>query len=699
MADALAAALRDCRKSAEEGYQQASKAYEAVHAILAQAEENLKTAEASQAAVERGEKTWMIERQQRHISELQRADQQLKLDLDHLWKQEKVFSILVFGKTMAGKSTMMEILTHGKGASIGPGSQRTTRVTRHYEWKGMRVTDVPGTCSFDGREDDALAMEAAKEADLIIFLITDDAPQMEEARPLMELRALGKSVLGIVNVKVNLNLSRRKLALHDLAERMKDKERIDKIRHQFCLFGKELGQDWSQIPFVYTHLRAAYLGRDDAEVFALSNFARVEEVLIDKVVHEANLLRTKNFLNGISVPLSHHVEALFDDAANLLEEADVYEDQKKKLLAWSTTFEVRSQEKIERFMKNLKSQVDDAIEDFSEDADEDDDEDELKEKLKDALDRVQLERQCKKLMQSLVQDLHTMSDDIVMDMKPSPVKMNVNEIDFDVEMNFDTLFGLAGAAAFVFLSGGWGLLAGALSTLLSIGSDSKSQKREQAREKLRKDLRKKLHPKLGKLKKKLIACFETDIMQKGIHGFADALDEREDILLLLAKQQSTLAARLNQELAVLSKTLLKKTMEQAFQNEKIFLRCKHVVRLPGKEMIAVGTTNLMPEQVWKLEEWLDEPLHILPVEEEGDGERTPVQAILGQSLLQAKAWQMHQKTFDAGKAEGRRKKQQIRYLRVDKETAQQKHWADVKRMLQQAFACPVILEDRTKAMK
>lgn len=248
MADALAAALRDCRKSAEEGYQQASKAYEAVHAILAQAEENLKTAEASQAAVERGEKTWMIERQQRHISELQRADQQLKLDLDHLWKQEKVFSILVFGKTMAGKSTMMEILTHGKGASIGPGSQRTTRVTRHYEWKGMRVTDVPGTCSFDGREDDALAMEAAKEADLIIFLITDDAPQMEEARPLMELRALGKSVLGIVNVKVKLDLSRRKLALHDLTKRMKDKARLDKIRHQFCLFGKELGQDCRRFP-------------------------------------------------------------------------------------------------------------------------------------------------------------------------------------------------------------------------------------------------------------------------------------------------------------------------------------------------------------------------------------------------------------------------------------------------------------------
>lgn len=261
MEDQLAAALHDCQKSAKEGYRLASKAYKTIHGILERAEAHLDAAEASQAAIKRGEKTWLIEQQKRHVGELQRAERELKNDLDRLWKQEKAFSIVVFGRTMAGKSTLMEILTHGDGASIGEGAQRTTRVVRHYEWKGMRVTDVPGIDAFDGLEDEALAMEAAKEADLIIFVITDDAPSMDEAQMLMKLRALGKSVLGIVNVKVSLD-EPRELALIDLADSMKEKTRIDKIRHQFCVFGKELGQDWSQIPFVYTHLKAARDGRE-----------------------------------------------------------------------------------------------------------------------------------------------------------------------------------------------------------------------------------------------------------------------------------------------------------------------------------------------------------------------------------------------------------------------------------------------------
>ena len=51
----------------------------------------------------------------------------------------------------------------------------------------MKITDVPGIASFDGREDDRLALEAAKAADLILFLISDDGVQQEEAKNLAEL--------------------------------------------------------------------------------------------------------------------------------------------------------------------------------------------------------------------------------------------------------------------------------------------------------------------------------------------------------------------------------------------------------------------------------------------------------------------------------------------------------------------------------
>ena len=64
-------------------------------------------------------------------------------DLDALERDLEKFSITLFGRTMAGKSTLMEVLTEGDGSAIGMGAQRTTRDIRSYEWNGLAVTDVP----------------------------------------------------------------------------------------------------------------------------------------------------------------------------------------------------------------------------------------------------------------------------------------------------------------------------------------------------------------------------------------------------------------------------------------------------------------------------------------------------------------------------------------------------------------------------
>ena len=52
------------------------------------------------------------------------------------------FAITLFGRTTAGKSTLMTILTHGDGSQIGNGSQRTTRDVRTYDYHGLKVTEV-----------------------------------------------------------------------------------------------------------------------------------------------------------------------------------------------------------------------------------------------------------------------------------------------------------------------------------------------------------------------------------------------------------------------------------------------------------------------------------------------------------------------------------------------------------------------------
>lgn len=106
------------------------------------------------------------------------------------------FTITVYGKTMAGKSTLMEVLREGNGSSIGKGAQRTTRDVREYIWKetGVKFVDVPGigAAIAGGDKDERIAFEAAKCADLILFLITDDGPQKEEAQAFAKVKKLGR---------------------------------------------------------------------------------------------------------------------------------------------------------------------------------------------------------------------------------------------------------------------------------------------------------------------------------------------------------------------------------------------------------------------------------------------------------------------------------------------------------------------------
>ena len=122
-------------------------------------------------------------------------------DLLEKERETSDFIITLFGRTMTGKSTLMEILTHGDGASIGQGGQRTTRDVRSYKWKGMIVTDVPGIEAYGGEEDDKIAEAATIYADMMLFLITSGQPTNEEADWLVKLKRKDKKQIKKQNKK------------------------------------------------------------------------------------------------------------------------------------------------------------------------------------------------------------------------------------------------------------------------------------------------------------------------------------------------------------------------------------------------------------------------------------------------------------------------------------------------------------------
>ena len=196
--------LQECQKSARVGYRIASTEEKNLSKVLSSAEEKIQRAimEFHTSPCYAPETAGLLETQLVEISSaFNRLSFAFKEDLNNLRENLSKFSISLFGRTMAGKSTLMEIFTEGDGSSIGKGAQRTTLDVRKYQWNGLEITDVPGIGAFEGEDDEQIAFEAAKTADLILFLITDDAPQAVDAECFSKIVDLGKPIIGIMNVK------------------------------------------------------------------------------------------------------------------------------------------------------------------------------------------------------------------------------------------------------------------------------------------------------------------------------------------------------------------------------------------------------------------------------------------------------------------------------------------------------------------
>lgn len=127
------------------------------------------------------------------------------------------FTVTLFGRTMAGKSTIREAITRGDGSTIGRGGQRTTRRIHEYPWNSeqLRLVDTPGVGAFDGDHDATLAFSAVEHADVLLFLVSSDGIQEDVFKAMRYVRDLNKPTIFVLNVKRNLDkpvLLRRFLA-------------------------------------------------------------------------------------------------------------------------------------------------------------------------------------------------------------------------------------------------------------------------------------------------------------------------------------------------------------------------------------------------------------------------------------------------------------------------------------------------------
>ena len=137
--------LRECNKSAKNGYKIASAQEKNLNRALASAQEKVQSTiiDFNSSPCYAPEATELLEVQLVEIRDaFNRLSFAFKEDLQNLRENLSQFSITLFGRTMAGKSTLMEILTEGDGSSIGKGSQRTTRDVRKYTWNGLWMQNI-----------------------------------------------------------------------------------------------------------------------------------------------------------------------------------------------------------------------------------------------------------------------------------------------------------------------------------------------------------------------------------------------------------------------------------------------------------------------------------------------------------------------------------------------------------------------------
>lgn len=295
-----------------------------------------------------------------------------KTKLDSKHDKKDAFNIVLFGRTMCGKSTLMEILKHGQGDSIGKGAQRTTRDIREYDWKGLTITDVPGIDSFDGAEDDELAEEAADKADLIIFMITAGQPEATEAKWLVKLKRKDKPILCLCNYKKAITGDEHNLKRFlKTAEGNMQSSHVTELFDQFNKFVQD-NLPGERIDIYIAHLQSMFLSRKEEyshisdELVRLSRFPIFEHAIINYVIKYGVFNRRRSFLSVVDNPVYLQYLQLLDFSRdNYLESRHVY-DAISSFNSWVDDFETDGIRQIEACIDNKCNFIRNCISSFVE---------------------------------------------------------------------------------------------------------------------------------------------------------------------------------------------------------------------------------------------------------------------------------------------------------------------------------------------
>lgn len=408
--------------------------------------------------------------------------------LDKKREHLKDFTVALFGRTKAGKSTLRETLTRGNGSTIGKGSQRTTRDVKEYSWQGLRLLDTPGIEAYQGNDDTNKANKIIDQSDIILFLTSDDSVQPGEFKAMAQLQQINKYFAVILNVKHDIanNLEDLEMFL-DIPEMVFDEDRLSQHKHHIQSHIQEY-LHLDNVDIVPIHAQAGFLSTQaeyqeySSQLWELSKIEELYSLIAYQIYNNGQNLRLstfadslKNFINSINQKLAVAKSQLsvqldfMEKKQKEIEEifAEVKKDGNKKI-----------KDKCDSLYDLIENQIGNFVDNYS-----DMDINRRQREWKRIVNEKNIEETMKSCKEAIFSNLRKKLQEFEQE-----YEYDLKNIQIDMAMNFQDInkddtgkwikwgsvaVGAVGAAAFVAANwwnpGGWVVGAGLVTTVASIG--------------------------------------------------------------------------------------------------------------------------------------------------------------------------------------------------------------------------------------
>jgi len=269
------------------------------------------------------------------------------------------FTVTLFGRTKAGKSTIREALTKGDGSTIGKGAQRTTRDVKTYKWNHLRIVDTPGFDAYKGEEDEKIAFSQVDETDLILFLVTSDSIEESEFEKLATIRRENKPVIILLNILYDL---KHPIKRKQFLKNPKKYVSINAIKGHLSRlkFLSKKHFDIQNISVIPIHALAAYESnhaKDEEEknnLYNASNFKYFSDYLINEIETSGKQKRIQSFRDSYIFHLENSIKPVYEDSYKSLKPiVRLLRNKQFELKNWFDKFIPDKNDEIEREVKKI----------------------------------------------------------------------------------------------------------------------------------------------------------------------------------------------------------------------------------------------------------------------------------------------------------------------------------------------------------